>query len=324
MSIVNRTEKIGGIWAEDAIDLPGVGTPTTGTTYAASAMTAQTMKDAWPYKETVSSGHFNEMLRRITTLLTLCETVGILPYCSLTEYTIGSVCMGTDGNLHQSKTSGNLGNDPVTDTAHDHWLYFPNDAINATNLLGGAKGSTPYQSAANTTLLLPAGTAGYVKAMGSDSLPTWVDPATLETNKALNGVPPGAVFHLATQTIPRGFLFCDGSTVSRVTYADLFSAIGITWGSGDGSTTFNLPDLRGTFIRSIDSNKGLDAGRSFASYQADELAAHTHSIVTKASSPPQTGSATACWSGETATVTGSTGGVETRPKNYALTPVIKT
>jgi microcystin-dependent protein len=68
----------------------------------------------------------------------------------------------------------------------------------------------------------------------------------------------GFVLMVASSTIPAGFLECNGAAVSRTTYASLFSAIGTTWGSGDGSTTFNLPDLRGEFIRGWDHGRGRD------------------------------------------------------------------
>jgi microcystin-dependent protein len=57
----------------------------------------------------------------------------------------------------------------------------------------------------------------------------------------------------AASTAPTGWLLCDGSAVSRTTYAALFAVISTTWGSGDGSTTFNVPDLRGQFLRGFDS-----------------------------------------------------------------------
>lgn len=58
----------------------------------------------------------------------------------------------------------------------------------------------------------------------------------------------GLIFPYAGSTAPAGFLLCDGSAVSRTTYADLFALIGTTYGAGDGSTTFNVPDLRGSVI----------------------------------------------------------------------------
>lgn len=58
----------------------------------------------------------------------------------------------------------------------------------------------------------------------------------------------GEISAFAGSTIPQGFLFCDGSAVSRTTYANLFAVIGTSFGAGDGSTTFNLPDMRGRVI----------------------------------------------------------------------------
>ncbi len=73
------------------------------------------------------------------------------------------------------------------------------------------------------------------------------------------GVPVGSVFWLAAQTAPEGYLICDGSAVSRTEYADLFAAIGTTFGTGDGSTTFALPNLQAAFIRGAGSQDGYSA-----------------------------------------------------------------
>jgi phage-related tail fiber protein len=79
----------------------------------------------------------------------------------------------------------------------------------------------------------------------------------------IGGVPTGAVFYFAASTAPTGFLKANGAAVSRTTYAALFAVIDITYGVGDGSTTFNLPDLRGEFIRGWDDGRGVDASRVF-------------------------------------------------------------
>ena len=84
---------------------------------------------------------------------------------------------------------------------------------------------------------------------------------------------------MATTTAPSGYLKCDGAAVSRTTYADLFTTIGTTWGAGDGSSTFNLPDLRGEFVRGWDNGKGTDLGRSFASFQGDDNKNHNHTLT---------------------------------------------
>jgi len=83
--------------------------------------------------------------------------------------------------------------------------------------------------------------------------------------------PTGAVTAFAANAAPNGWLECDGSAVSRSTYSSLFSVIGTSFGLGDGTNTFNLPDLRGEFIRGWDNGRGVDDGRSFGSAQLDQM-----------------------------------------------------
>lgn len=72
----------------------------------------------------------------------------------------------------------------------------------------------------------------------------------------IQGVPPGFILPFAGTSIPDGWLICNGAAVSRTEYAALFSAIGTKWGEGDGSTTFNLPDLDERFIEgTVDTSK---------------------------------------------------------------------
>lgn len=71
-------------------------------------------------------------------------------------------------------------------------------------------------------------------------------------------IPVGSVSIYAASIAPAGWLLCDGSAVSRTTYANLFALIGITHGQGDGSTTFNVPDYRGRFLRGVDGAAGRD------------------------------------------------------------------
>ncbi len=72
---------------------------------------------------------------------------------------------------------------------------------------------------------------------------------------------PGVVFPFAGGTAPSGFLLCYGQAVSRTTYADLFDVLGTTYGAGNGTTTFNLPDLRGRTIFGKDDMGGSAASR---------------------------------------------------------------
>jgi phage-related tail fiber protein len=73
-----------------------------------------------------------------------------------------------------------------------------------------------------------------------------------------SSVPPGTIIAYAGATIPAGWLACDGTAVSRTTYAALFTAVTTVHGGGDGVATFNLPDLRGRFLRGVDNNAGRD------------------------------------------------------------------
>lgn len=138
--------------------------------------------------------------------------------------------------------------------------------------------------------------------------------------------PPGAVQAFARSTPPAGWLRCNGAAVSRVTYNALFAAIGTAFGVGDGSSTFNLPDLRGEFVRGLDDGRGVDPGRLLGTFQADELKAHRHKLPTNDANQAA-GSAQDGGEGSTGydvgSVTAETGGTETRPRNVALLYCIK-
>lgn len=146
--------------------------------------------------------------------------------------------------------------------------------------------------------------------------------ATLGISDAL--VPAGTVIHVATSTAPSGYLKANGAAVSRTTYAGLWNAIGSAYGAGNGTTTFNLPDLRGEFLRGWDDGRGVDAGRVFGSAQADEFRAHTHDLAyTTSNNTVLTNPGSGASSGSGTKATSSTGGAETRPRNIALLPCIK-
>ena len=134
----------------------------------------------------------------------------------------------------------------------------------------------------------------------------------------------GSVMALAMKKIPSGYLECNGAAVHRNTYAALFAKIGTTFGAGDGSTTFNLPDLRGEFIRGFDNGRGVDANRNIGSAQSDEFKSHNH-VVPQLRRDSHDGGGAPTWSRSTAgtEVTTNTGGNETRPRNIALMYCIK-
>jgi len=105
--------------------------------------------------------------------------------------------------------------------------------------------------------------------------------ATAEIKSVI--VPAGSVTMFAGATAPVGYLLCNGSAVSRTLYADLFTAIGTTYGVGDGSTTFNLPDLRGRSPLAAGAGAGLTpralaatGGAETVTLDSTMMPAHTH------------------------------------------------
>lgn len=159
---------------------------------------------------------------------------------------------------------------------------------------------------------------GYIKVNGTTA-------ATFDaTGIITGGVPSGAVMPFAMNAAPLGWLAADGSTVSRTTYASLFSAIGTLYGAGNGSTTFALPDLRGYFVRGVGINSDATASGTFGAKQADDFKSHTHTESNGNSGGNfGAGGFGPVLYGSVKGITESTGGTETRPKNIALLYCIK-
>ena len=161
-----------------------------------------------------------------------------------------------------------------------------------------------------------------------DSDPTSALHAATKQYADASGNPPGSVTAFAGNSLPIGYLKCNGALVSQSTYPDLFSAIGTTYGSGYFST-FRLPDLRGEFVRGWDDSRGVDLGRVLGNFQTDEFKSHVHSVEVGTANGINDGRLS---SGDDFTKnvqwqnnTGSAGGAdETRPRNIALLYIIKT
>jgi microcystin-dependent protein len=159
-----------------------------------------------------------------------------------------------------------------------------------------------------------------------------------------DGNPSGAIIAFGGISAPSGWLLCDGSAVSRTTYSNLFTAIGTAFGSGDGSTTFNLPDFRGRFMRGLDgtanndpdkasrsaSNIGGNSGNNVGSLQGESFKNHQHSLTyqTGAGNGNNITSSAGFYNGtgtggQSLGNTDNTGGNETRPKNVYVNYIIK-
>lgn len=159
---------------------------------------------------------------------------------------------------------------------------------------------------------------------------------TLNAGAAV-GVPSGVIQAFGGETAPADYLICDGSPVSRTTYANLYAAIGDAFGEGDGVNTFNLPDLRGRFLRGVDAGAGRDpggrtemnpggnAGDNVGSIQDEAFKSHAHDQRTKVGAyAGNTGIFGASASNDqSGGPTGFVGGAETRPKNANVNFIIK-
>lgn len=185
---------------------------------------------------------------------------------------------------------------------------------------------------------------------GLDDALTDIDAALTSLAGAIDGgaVPVGTVLWVADTEAPAGFLKANGAAVSRTTFAALFAKLGTRHGQGDGATTFNVPDLRGEFVRGWDDGRGIDAGRALGSTQDDAFKSHTHTGTTNSAGshnhelnrrqlggPAGNTAFTVPSSGDTtyntpsagahthSFTTAATGGTETRPRNVALLACIK-
>jgi len=131
----------------------------------------------------------------------------------------------------------------------------------------------------------------------------------------IEGIPTATIVPWSSESVPTGFLECNGAAVSRSTYAALFAIVGTTYGAGDGSSTFNVPDLRDNVAmgksgtkalastggaNTVTSTGNVGGSTANASITTGQLAAHTHGCAVRG---PQASSGP----GKTEAINGSTG-----------------
>lgn len=177
---------------------------------------------------------------------------------------------------------------------------------------------------------------------GHDAGGNWLNLS----GSATSAFPIGGITAFAGTSAPAGYLLCDGTAVSRTTYASLFAAIGTAFGAGDGSTTFNVPDLRGRFLRGVDGTAGNDpdksartamatggnVGNNIGSLQLDAFQGHAHQVTGNGSASNGNNSASASSTGNLqptiSIISNGTHGTprvstETRPQNAYVNYIIK-
>jgi microcystin-dependent protein len=208
--------------------------------------------------------------------------------------------------------------------------------INSPTFTGTPTAPTPSSSSNDSSIATTAFVNNYVNAYN-----TTFNASITSLNQQIadtRPVPVGAVFYMLNSMIPEGYLEANGQAVSRTTYSALWNYLGQP-NTGNETTTFNVPDLRGEFIRCWDNGRGIDTGRTIRSVQSSQNQDHYHAspnpvdnVTTSVKYPfgyvEISGVSVSTIDDSTGTTgfvpkTQSVGGSESRPRNVALVPVIK-
>ena len=165
--------------------------------------------------------------------------------------------------------------------------------------------------------------------------PVESDDIARKADVEANELPAGMIIMVPTETVPSGFLHCNGAYISKATYANLYSAIGSAY--GDDGVTFRLPNYKGYFLRGWNNGSGVDpdaasrtnrgdgtTGDHVGTKQADEFKSHTHSAPGTNTHDEMSGHSGFAGDGNgVLDYTDSTGGNETRPANISVMYCIK-
>lgn len=177
---------------------------------------------------------------------------------------------------------------------HNLWAVCTSPISRTNNTTGQVLTSTKYNLDVNTVYAkvnnLPGDCITDSTVTTSKIADEAITAAKIAADVLAKFIPAGAIMPYGGTFAPGGFLLCNGQAVSRTTYADLYGVIGNSFGAGNGSTTFNVPDFRGRFLRGVDGGTGRDpdrvartamasggnAGDLVGSIQGDVFQSHAH------------------------------------------------
>ena len=230
-----------------------------------------------------------------------------------------SVSTLTSSLIPSSSTTADLGT-PIT-AAGSYWnnLYVNTIELEAGPTWTSGTGSPEGSVTASPGSLFARTDGGtgltlYVKETGTGNT-GWVVQA------ASASAPVGSIIAYAANSDPADHFECDGASLNTTTFSELFSVIGYTYG-GSGSN-FQLPDLRGEFIRGLDNGRGIDSGRAMGSNQGFAIQSHNHSVPVQNFQDEGVAIGISGDGNPTTINTNNRGGAETRPRNVALVYCIK-
>ena len=292
---------------------------------------------------TTFSGQINSGFATITSAIVgagvTINNAGIVAVGVITANTfVGNINGNVSGNVNGAVV-GNINSTGFSTITNLITTSITSQNLKVTGIttLGSSNGIGTVTIGIGTTALFVSGNArvtGYL-AIGTssiimDGIQNTISGVSTVTDASGGylSIPPGTVISVASSIAPAGYLKANGAAISRTAYASLFAGIGTVHGAGDGSTTFNVPDLRGQFIRGWADNGSTDSGRTFGSSQTDDFKSHKHSTSIDAYSVHgygiNAGRATASGTdGPIGFSMSNTGGTETRPVNIALLHCIK-
>lgn len=319
---------------------------TVSSTSTLEAPTANALKTTYDLAYQANIGSLKTDQRGVPNGVATLDANGRVPVTQLPE--TGSIVADRLSNLRSIKTTGDATWSVTFNGSAD-----VSSPIVLTNVLTnpgdfGASTHTPYLSLdskgrvtkASLVKIAPAFDSivdkpNTVSGYGIEDVYTKAQVDAAINNALSMTIPSGIIAYFGARSAPNGWLACEGQAISRTTYAGIFKVIGTTFGSGDGTTTFNLPDGRGEFIRGWDNGKGVDPSRGFGTNQTEMLKSHNHTVrigpdvntvivpnntktVGVSNADNQNGQViNGDWQ------ISSTGGTETRPRNISFLQCIK-